>query len=141
MRTISISQRILLVDDDPETTQTLQRLLTASGFLVKEENDSSQALQAARDFQPVVVVLDFLMPRVHGGDVAWQLASDAALHTTPRVILCSGVPISEFALKLPPIKIDVVEKPVPIKTLLRLLGQEPGRSNDTVPAEASPAHS
>jgi len=114
-------QRILIVDDDAETTQTLHRLLTAQGYLVEAENDSMQALDTARRFQPDVVILDFLMPRAHGGDVAWQLASSADLRQTPRIILCSGVPTAEFALKLPPIKIEVVEKPVNLDTLLGLL--------------------
>ncbi len=117
-----MSQRILVVDDDVETTHTLHRLLTAEGFLVREENDSMRALDAARQFQPDYVILDFLMPRAHGGDVAWQLASTTDLRRTPRIILCSGVPTSEFALKLPPIKIDILEKPVDLDTLLRLLG-------------------
>ena len=116
-----MSQRILVVDDDLETTQTLHRLLTAQGFDVREENDSMHALQSARDFQPDFVILDFLMPRAHGGDVAWQLASDRLLKKTPQVVLCSGVPTHEFALKLPPIKIEVVEKPVDLDTLLGIL--------------------
>jgi len=116
-------QRILVVDDDLETTQTLHRLLTAHGFVVETENDSMHALDVARRFQPDVVILDFLMPRAHGGDVAWQLASAADLRQTPRIILCSGVPTAEFALKLPPIKIEIVEKPVNSDALLALLRQ------------------
>lgn len=114
-------QRILVVDDDVETTQTLHRLLTARGFTVEVENDSMRALDTARSFQPEVVILDFLMPRAHGGDVAWQLASAADLRQTPKIILCSGVPTAEFALKLPPIKIEIVEKPVNLDALLGLL--------------------
>jgi CheY-like chemotaxis protein len=118
-------QRILVVDDDHETTQALQRLLTAHGFLVKEENDSTQALQTARDFQPDVVILDFLMPRTHGAEIAWKLASDVRLRETPRVILCSGVPIADFELKLPPIRIEIVEKPVNAGELIDLLHHHP----------------
>lgn len=114
-------QRILIVDDDVETTQTLHRLLTAQGFLVEAQNDSMRALDTARRFQPDVVILDFLMPRAHGGDVAWQLASAADLRQTPRIILCSGVPTAEFALKLPPIKVEILEKPVNPETLLGLI--------------------
>jgi CheY-like chemotaxis protein len=117
--------RILVVDDDPETTHALNGLLTANGFLVKEENDSMEALQTARDFQPDVVILDYLMPRAHGGDVAWQLVSDSMLKSIPRVILCSGVPTSEYRLKLPPVKIWIMEKPVDSEALLELLHTTP----------------
>ena len=116
-----MSRRILVVDDDLVTTQTLHRALMAEGFLVETENDSMRALETAIRFQPDFVILDFLMPRAHGGDVAWQLASTAALRKTPRIILCSGVPTAEFALKLPPIKIEILEKPVDFATLVKLL--------------------
>lgn len=114
-------QRILVVDDDHDTTRTFQRLLTAHGFLVREENDSRNVLRTAREFQPDVVILDFLMPPPHGAELAWKLAGDVRLRETPRVILCSGVPTGEFELKLPPIKIEIVEKPVDGDMLLQLL--------------------
>ena len=95
-------------------------MLEAEGYVVKEENDSAQALTRAREFQPHVVVLDYLMPRVHGGDVAWQLASDAQLRSV-RIIVCSGVPVEEIATKLPPARIPILEKPVDTEELLRLL--------------------
>ena len=114
-------QRILLVDDDLATTRSLKQFLTAHRYEVLEENDSRKALEAAKSFQPDVVVLDFQMPEAHGGDVAWQLASEPGLRKTLRIILCSGLPNKEFALKLPPIKIHILEKPVLTEKLLQML--------------------
>jgi CheY-like chemotaxis protein len=115
-----MSQRVLVVDDDRQTTRGLKRVLEAEGYEVTEENDSAQALNRAREFQPHFVVLDYLMPRVHGGDVAWQLASDAELRNV-RIIVCSGAPIEEVATKLPPTRIPILEKPVDTDALLQLL--------------------
>lgn len=119
-----MQKRILIVDDDPATTQSLARLLTAKGFLVNQVNDSTQALKVAREFQPDFVILDFLMPEMHGGDVAWQLASDAALEKTPLFILTSGASPAEFATALPPVRISILEKPIATAGLLRML-EEP----------------
>lgn len=116
-----MATRVLTIDDDPAATQGLKKLLEKRGYTVKEENDSTRALETARKFQPDVVVLDFLMPRAHGGDVAWQLASDPVLRRA-KVIMCSGVPLGDFAAKLPPSKIPVLEKPVNSEDLLRLIG-------------------
>jgi CheY-like chemotaxis protein len=115
-----MSQRVLVVDDDLQTSRGLKRVLEAEGYVVKEENDSTQALTRAREFQPDFVVLDYLMPRVHGGDVAWQLASDAKLRNV-RIIVCSGVSAEEVATKLPPARIPILEKPVDTNALLQLL--------------------
>jgi CheY-like chemotaxis protein len=115
-----MSRRILAVDDEPETTHSLKRLLEAHGYDVMEVNDATKALKAARAFQPHVVILDYLMPRAHGGDVAWQLASDKALKDV-KLIVCSGVDPHEFKSKLPPVEIPILDKPVDSNALLDLL--------------------
>ena len=115
-----MTRRILAIDDDPEATGLLRRILEKKGYEVREENDSRRALQATREFRPDVVLLDFLMPSVHGGDVAWQLASDPGLRKV-KVIICSGVPSRELRAKLPPSPIAIVAKPVAVEALLPLL--------------------
>jgi CheY-like chemotaxis protein len=117
-----MAHRILTIDDDPGTTHGLKRLLGRTGYEVREENDSTHALAAAREFQPHVVILDYGMPKFHGGDVAWQLASDPQLRST-KVILCSGYDPEEFIHKLPPAAIPIVEKPVETGRLLVLIEQ------------------
>ena len=41
--------RILAVDDDPETTHGLKRFLEAHGYMVREENDPTKALDVAKE--------------------------------------------------------------------------------------------
>ena len=112
--------RILIVDDDVNTTQTLRRLLEKAGYEVKEENDSARALQQAKEFRPDVVLLDFSMPVVDGGDVAWQLQSNPELKHI-KLIVCSAVPRHEITFHLPPNPIPILEKPVDMAALFDLL--------------------
>jgi CheY-like chemotaxis protein len=98
----------------------MRRLLENRGYEVYELNDSSKALASAHAFQPKAVILDYRMPGMHGGDVAWQLASDPNLRSI-RVIVCSAASQREISLKLPPARIPILEKPVEIETLLQLL--------------------
>lgn len=113
-------RRILAIDDEPFVTQTLKRLLEAHGYTVQEENDAMKALATARKFQPHAVILDYLMPRAHGGDVAWQLMSDSLLKNS-QLIVCSGLDPVEFKWRLPPGQIQILEKPVNSDALLELL--------------------
>jgi CheY-like chemotaxis protein len=93
------------------------------GYNVQEENDPTKALSSAHAFRPQTVLLDFLMPQLQGGDVAWQLASDPELRSV-KVIVCSAAPRAEIFLKLPPTQIPILAKPVDWTTLLQLIEQD-----------------
>jgi len=66
-------QRILLVDDDADTLNTLQQLLTLMGNEVRTAHDGLAGVQAAAAFRPDVVFLDIGMPRLNGFDVCRQI--------------------------------------------------------------------
>jgi CheY-like chemotaxis protein len=117
--------RILAVDDDPETTRALCQLLERHGYEVREENDPARAVQAAREFLPQFVILDYSMPKFHGGDVAWEFANETPLAEV-KVIFCSGLSEEEVRSKLPPTRIPVLGKPVDTTKLLALLDQSKG---------------
>ncbi|MCL5265061.1 MAG: response regulator transcription factor [Chloroflexi bacterium] len=65
--------RVLVVDDDPEIQSFLRRGLVFEGYTVNLAADGKQALAAARDFPPDVVVLDILMPEIDGFEVCRRL--------------------------------------------------------------------
>src|SRR5204863_4577050 len=61
-------RRILIVDDDRESTRLVKILLERTGcYLVREENDAPRAHQTARNFRPDLILLDILMPATDGG--------------------------------------------------------------------------
>lgn len=66
----------LVVDDEPTITRLLPKRLTATGrFEARAENSGTAALQTAKEFKPEVVLLDFLMPDMDGGDVKAKLVT------------------------------------------------------------------
>ena len=68
-------RRILIVDDEAGFTRLLKLTLEGTKrYVVKEENDGSRALATARIFRPELVLLDIVMPKMDGGDVARQLS-------------------------------------------------------------------
>lgn len=70
--------RVLVVDDDPGVTSLLRRAFTRSGYAVTEAASGEEALRAARELRPDVVVLDILMPGIDGVEVCRRLRrSDA----------------------------------------------------------------
>src|ERR1044071_7906113 len=82
-----MAKRVLIVDDDIGFTRLLQWNLEAGDYVVRVENDSAQAVLAAREFQPDVVLLDLVMPHQDGGGVAARLQNDRLLGSVPIVFL------------------------------------------------------
>lgn len=65
--------RVLVVEDDEEIVQVLQRSLRLEGYEVRASLDGESALADADAFSPDLVVLDLGLPRVDGIEVARQL--------------------------------------------------------------------
>ena len=84
--------RVLLVDDEEDFTRLLRANLELTGrYDVQMINVPGQALSAARQFQPDLIVLDFLMPGMDGGEVATAIRADQSLQDTPILFLTAAV--------------------------------------------------
>jgi CheY-like chemotaxis protein len=81
-------RRILIVDDDSNSTHLVKILLEKTGgYVVLEENDSAVAHQSARTFRPDVILLDIMMPKTDGAELAAQIEADPELQSTPIIFL------------------------------------------------------
>src|ERR687893_163087 len=76
MEAASRPVRVLVVEDDEEIAQVLQRSLRLEGYEVKLAADGVRALEESHAFLPDVVVLDLGLPRLDGIDVARRLRED-----------------------------------------------------------------
>jgi CheY-like chemotaxis protein len=78
---------ILVVDDDPSVRELLRQQLVERGMDVRLAVDGVDAVEQVRGRAPDLVVLDVLMPRLSGFDVATLLKSDPATRHIPILIL------------------------------------------------------
>lgn len=79
--------RILVADDEPHIRRILQFLLENEGFEVYLAEDGSQAWEAVRTFQPDLVLLDVMMPRMDGFAVLDEIRSGFETATLPVIML------------------------------------------------------
>ncbi len=70
------SFRVLVVDDSVDSADTIAELLRIWGHVVRTANDGPQALAAAREDKPEVVLLDIGLPGMDGYAVAVQLRAE-----------------------------------------------------------------
>jgi len=64
------SRRVLIADDNRDWADGLAVLLEEQGYAVRTTYDGREAIEAARTFQPDIVVLDIRMPRLTGYEAA-----------------------------------------------------------------------
>lgn len=78
---------VLIVDDNPETRSLLRLMLRPLTAQVIEADNGSEALSQARQHQPDIIILDFMMPDMSGVEVCKQLRQETATATIPTILL------------------------------------------------------
>jgi DNA-binding response OmpR family regulator len=68
---------VLVVEDDEEISQALQRSLRLEGYEVRLAGDGDEALEESAAFTPDLVVLDLGLPKLDGIEVARRLRGDS----------------------------------------------------------------
>ena len=68
-----MGQRILIVDDEPNIAASLEFLLQRGGYEVKVARDGEEALAQVESFEPQLVLLDVMMPKLNGYEVCQRL--------------------------------------------------------------------
>lgn len=70
--------RVLVVEDHPDTADFLSRYARLLGCAVRTTGTAAEALEAALDFLPQIVLLDIGLPDMDGWQLARQLRDDLA---------------------------------------------------------------
>ena len=118
----SAQRRILIVDNDKNTTHLVKILLEKTGrYMVFEENDSPRAHQTARNFRPDLIFLDMVMPDRDGGEIAAQIRADPELQYTPIIFLTALVTRAEANTGLQINENPFLAKPLDIQELIRAI--------------------
>ena len=82
--------KVLLVEDDSDVRRLYAIALNQRGFEVKLAANGAEAVERIRSERPDVILLDWLMPLMDGGEVVERLSQDGA-ESIP-IIVISGQP-------------------------------------------------
>ena len=108
--------RVLVVEDDESIADVLRRSLRAEGHDVRSAGDGAEALTAAEQFAPDLVVLDLGLPRLDGLEVL--RAMRASGQTMPVVILTARDDVTDTVDGFELGADDYVTKPFRFEELL-----------------------
>lgn len=84
--------RVLVIDDEEPFTKMVKLNLEGTGlYTVQTLNESQNAIEAAKSFQPHIILLDVVMPGADGGDVANNLRSRTATKNIPIIFVSAMI--------------------------------------------------
>jgi PAS domain S-box-containing protein len=78
---------ILVVDDDADSRELLQRTLESEGFSVVTAATGEEGLELARELKPSLMTLDVLMPTMDGWSVLQEVKADPELEDIPVMMI------------------------------------------------------
>ena len=128
-----MATRILVVDDEPVVTEVVERYLRFEGYDVAVATSGADALVAAAEWTPDLVVLDLMLPEVDGLEVCRQLRKDSQV---PIIMLSARGDETDRVVGLELGADDYVAKPFSprelvarVKTVLRRAPAMPSRTD------------
>jgi two-component system KDP operon response regulator KdpE len=85
--TNDVLTRILVIDDDQAMTEMLRLVLEPSSFDVYEAHSGPEGIEATRQLNPEVVVLDLLMPDMDG----WEVCKEIRTFSQVPILVLSAI--------------------------------------------------
>jgi CheY-like chemotaxis protein len=120
-RTLDVKRRVLVVDDNQDTADSLALMLEALGHEARTAYDGARAIAVADEFRPDVILMDIGMPRFNGFQAAQRIRAQP---WADRVVLIAitGWARDEDKRCSKEAGFDAhLTKPVDLKLLFRLL--------------------
>jgi pilus assembly protein CpaE len=133
-------EKILLVDDDPDTLRLVGVMLQRQGYEVQVANSGKQALGMVQADLPDLILLDIMMPEMDGYDVARHLRSDPATADVPIIMFTAKSQVDDKVMGFEAGADDYLTKPTQPRELfahIKAVLARTGKSQEGSSAEAA----
>ena len=113
---------ILIVEDDDSVWDLLYYIVRREGFKTEKASDGKEALDKARTLHPQLILLDLMLPKCGGFEIARELQEGDTLNIPIVIVSSRSMDRSTLEmLKQEPNVKDFLEKPVKSQVLAALL--------------------
>lgn len=115
-------EKILVVDDEKDVVDLLEKRLSAENFEVIRASTGREAMERTRKARPHLILMDIVLPDMEGSEAVRQLAEDPLTKDIP-VLFLSGIISKEEELAQPQINVGgrlykAISKPFAFEELL-----------------------
>jgi diguanylate cyclase (GGDEF)-like protein len=118
-----MAEHILVVDDDPDVARFVEVNLRSAGYNVTVASNGEEAMERALELRPDLVLLDVMMPKMDGFEVAQRLRRDSRTSSSSIIMLTAKALSSDKVLGLSSGADDYIIKPFdPVELLARVKG-------------------
>lgn len=139
-----INPKVLIVDDEDDIRKLLKRVLEKKGYEAVEARDGQEALSAVREHSPDVILLDAMLPEVHGFDICRRIKGSKRYGHIPIIMVSAVYRGWRFAedLRASYGIAAFLEKPFKINEIIEaveaaLAGTEPAEDEEAMSEEAT----
>ena len=106
-----MSNKILIVDDEPFNLDLLEQELAEYEYLIERAGDGVEALEKTESFKPDLILLDYMMPRMNGLEVVKRLRGNPEQRGIPVILLTAKATQEDKVAGLDAGADDYVTKP------------------------------
>ncbi|OGR58108.1 MAG: hypothetical protein A2X36_12805 [Elusimicrobia bacterium GWA2_69_24] len=112
---------VLIVDDDPDFVALLRHCLPEPVFQVHHCPYGEKGLEEARRLKPHLILLDIMMPGIHGLHVLQALRAEEETARIRIFVTSNVMPRREVESRLVELDADFVDKGLPIREITSLI--------------------
>ncbi len=121
VRNLVTPRKVLVIDDNQENRLLLVQYLQPLGFTLQEADNGRSGIAIAKEFQPDVILIDFLMPVMNGKETIERIRQHSNLQDTVILMISANI---QSIRDSSDIKCDgFLAKPLDLDKLLELLEQ------------------
>ncbi len=128
---------ILVVDDEPDIVELISYNLEQQGHTVLSAGDGARALELAKSGMPDLVVLDVMMPKITGIEVAKRLRAQSETASMPIIMLTAKSAEADELEGLGVGADDYITKPFSMQVLLARINALTRRTSSALGDRAS----
>ena len=105
---------VLLVEDDDQLADLTKEMLEYEGLVIKTARNGKEAtdLMLSAQSLPALVITDFMMPVMNGGELIQKIKQDLELSNVPMILLSGSFLTEKQSMGVP-----IISKPLDIRVL------------------------